>query len=151
MWPISDKSSNATLSPWLQTLCCYQKILLFQKLLLQSALSLPCFSQLSSFHSRPRLGWCLGPPFPNGMAFAYLFNLSFIHLFTQQIFTKPLSQVFMSSGWHDQESSFLSPLLQILPFRLCSRPSLSYIPPSNAASMVSLFVNAKGREGHDIV
>ena len=48
---------------------------------LQSAVSLPYFSQLSNFHSPLRLILWLCPPFSSVIAFAYLFNHSFIHSF----------------------------------------------------------------------
>ena len=128
MWPISDRVRMQPCHPGSRPCVATRRFCYFKS----SSYNLPCPYLVSHISpvSAADLGWSYACAHHSLMVtFAYLFNLSFIHIFTQWIFTKPLSQVFMSSGWHEQESSFLSPLLQILPFRLCSRPSLSYIPP----------------------
>lgn len=121
MWPISDRVRMQPCHPGSRPCVATRRFCCFKS----SSYSLPCPYLVS--HNSPvstaDLGWSYACAHHSLMvAFAYLFNLSVIHIFTQRIFTKPLSQVFMSSGWHDQESSFLSRLLQILPFRLCSDP-----------------------------
>lgn len=124
-----------------------RKILLFQKLLLQSALSLPCFSQLSSFHSRPSLGLCLCPPFSNGVA---LLICSIFQSFIYSLSKYLLGPNQCSCRLDDMTKKALSLTTSPnLAFQAVFQ-TLSFIHPTsaNVASMVSsFFVNAEAEKG----
>lgn len=139
MWPISDRVRMQPCHPGSRPCVATRRFCCFKS----SSYSLPCPYLVS--HNSPvsaaDLGWSYACAHHSLMVtFAYLFNLSFIHIFTQWIFTKPLSQLF---------SLTTSPNLA---FQAVFQ-TLSFIhsTSANAASMASLFVNAEGREGRDTV